>query len=75
MTDIIEYEIDSDEYEDDGLAGVELSTFDIENVTDIATVDIGIGNSRKINFQNFIARHKVERMQERLRLRKLLEDY
>lgn len=75
MTDIREYEIESEEYDDEILADGDLGKFDIEDLSDISTVDMGLGNSRKINLHNFIARHKVERIQERLRLRKLLEDY
>jgi hypothetical protein len=76
MKEIIEYEIDTDDSGDEIFADSEISfyTADLES-DDISTIDIGLGNRRKITLQNHIARLKIEQRQERLRLRKLLEDY
>jgi len=76
MKEIIEYEIDTDDSGDEIFADSEISfyTADLES-DDISTIDIGLGNRRKITLQNHIARLKIEQRQERLRLRKLLEEY
>jgi len=73
MEDITEYEMDSDDYGDETMLEYDLDS-DID--TEVAVnIDMGLSNSRKINLQNYTARLKIEQMQERIRLRKLLEEY
>jgi len=76
MKDINEYEIDTEDLADEIFADSDISfqMTDLEPDT-IATIDIGLGSSRKITLQNHIARFKIEQRQERLRLRKLLEEF
>jgi len=76
MKEIKEYEFESDDYADEIFADGETADIAFELETDdITTVDVGLVNSRKLALQNHIARLKIEQRQERLRLRKLLEDY
>lgn len=76
MKDINEYDYDTDEFGNEIFADGETSDFPVDLDLDaIPTIDIGLGNSRKITLQNHMARLKIEQRQERLRLRKLLEDY
>lgn len=76
MKDIQDYEIDSEDYGDEIFADGKSSdiSFELES-DDISTIDVGLGNSRKITLHNHMARLKIEQRQERLRLRKLLEEY
>jgi len=72
MNDLTEYNLEEDCYTDD-------MSFELDNekeleLDDAIQLNMGLGNARKIALQNHTARLKIEQMQERIRLRKLLEE-
>lgn len=76
MKGINEYEFDGEDFGDEIFADGESSDIPVDfGSDDISTIDISLGNSRKITLHNHMARFKIEQRQERLRLRKLLEEY
>ena len=48
---------------------------DASETDDNVSVNVNLGNNRKMNLYRYLALHKIEKRKERLRLRKLLEYY
>jgi len=63
---------DKDLFSDTIVTDVNLDSFDSDEMT---TIDIGLGNSRKMSLQHYLTRHKIEQRLERLRLRSLLSEF
>ena len=62
----------NDLFSDTIITDAELDSGDNDEMT---TIDVSIGNNRKIALHRYLARHKIEQRQERLRLRELLEEF
>ena len=65
-------ERDNDLFSDTIITDVEADSNDAD---DNVSIDLNLGNNRKITLYHYLALHKIEQRKERLRLRKLLEDY
>jgi len=72
MIDYPGKDADKDLFSDTIITDIDSEPVDTEEMT---TFDISIGNSRKITLQRYLARHKIEQRQERMRLRELLEEF
>ena len=63
---------DNDLFSDTIITDMEADSADSD---DNVTSSLNPGNNRKMNLYRYLALHKIEQRKERLRLRKLLEDY
>jgi hypothetical protein len=49
--------------------------YELSDGDELSTIDMSIGNTRKIAIHHYLVRHKIEERLERLRLRRLLEEF
>jgi len=63
---------DNDLFSDTIITDMEADSADSD---DNVTTSLNPANNRKMNLYRYLALHKIEQRKERLRLRKLLEDF